>query len=107
MQVIDNSTDIIAGHFSRRLCNRSAGRPRGRRAGRDQSKPSSGRRHACDGETPPPAYRADGAREPSSGQLSRTLDSAPARLRGRGDVPPGPAAHARTVVERARGGGWQ
>ena len=107
MQVIDNSTDVIAGHFFRRLCSRSAGRLRGRQASRNQCRASSGRRWAFDGETSSPAHRADGTGAPSSRQLSRTLDSAPARLRGRGDVPPGPAAHARTVVQRARVGGWQ
>jgi len=107
MQVIDNSTDVIAGHFSRRLCSRSAGRLRGRQASRNLCRASSGRRRAFDGDTSSPAQRVDGTGAPSSRQLSRTLDSAPAKLRGRGDVPPGPAAHARTVVQRARVGGWQ
>ena len=65
MQAIDNSTDVIAGHSSRRPCHP---------AGTDQSGAWSGPRHA------------------SGGRLSRTEDSAPARLRGRGDLPPGPAA---------------
>ncbi len=65
MQAIDNSTDVIAGHSSRR--------PR-HRGGTDQSRAWGGPRHAF------------------GGRLSRTDDSAPARLRGRGDVPPWPSS---------------
>ena len=65
MQAIDNSTDVIARH--------SARHPR-HRAGIDQSRGWSGPRHAF------------------GGQLSRTDDPAPARLRGWGDVPPWPSS---------------
>ena len=68
MQAIDNPTDVIAGHSPRRPCHP---------VGTDGSGAWSGRRHA------------------SVGRLSRTEDSAQARLRGRGDPPAGPAATRR------------
>src|SRR5437660_11284788 len=88
MRAID-STDLIAGHPSHRSSNRNPARQRRRPAGRDQSRASGGPRHALGGSPPLSADRADGS---SFQQLSGTGDSAPARLRGRGDVLPAPAA---------------
>jgi len=48
MQAIDDSTDAIASRFSCRPRHRNASRPHHRRAGIDQSRPSSGSRHAFD-----------------------------------------------------------
>ena len=109
MQAVGNSTELIAGHPSRRLRHRNHARQLRRPAGRDQSRASSGPRHALAGYPFLPADRADGADGYSSRQLSRTEDSAPARLRGRGDVPPGPAAAsgAQIMVERAKASGSQ
>jgi hypothetical protein len=95
MQAVGNSTELIAGHTSRRLRHQNPARQLHRPAGRDQSRASSGPRYALGSHPSLPADRADGADVSSSRQLSRTEDSAPARLRGRGDVPPGPAAHTR------------
>jgi len=62
-----------------------------RRAGRDQSKAPRSPRHPSDGQRSTDTDRADGVDQPSSRQLSQTVDSAPARRRGRRDVAPGPA----------------
>ena len=100
MQAIGNSTELTAGHPSRRLCHRNRARQLRRPVGRDQSRASSGPSHALGGHPSLQADRAYGAAGSSSWQLSRTDDTAPARLRGRGDVPPGPAAHTRRAPSR-------
>ena len=109
MQAVGNSTELIAGHPSRRLRHRNPARQLCRPAGTDQSRASTGARHALGAHPSPKGDRADGARGSSSWQLSRTEDSAPAMLRGRGDVPPGLAAASRAqiLVERAKASGSQ
>ncbi len=101
MQAVGNATDLFAGRPSHRSSNRNPARQLRRPAGMDQSRASSRLRHALGGDLPLPAERADIY---SFRQLSRAEHSAPARLKGRGDVPPGPAAaiRAQIVVERAK-----
>ena len=77
--------------YGRRWRQRDLGSHVTRRAGRDQSRAPHGPHHPSDGQRSPHIDRADGLDQDSSRQLSRTVGSAPARRRGRGDVPPSPA----------------
>jgi hypothetical protein len=83
VQALDYSIHAIASQLSSRPRQRYASRRQHRPAGSDQSRPSSCSRRVSDGRRSPLARSVDGADQSSSRQLSRTVDSAPVRLRGR------------------------
>src|SRR5215471_10361530 len=94
MKAIDDSTDAIASHFSRRPRNRNPSDPHPQRAGTDQSRASSGPSHALDSERSPQANRIDSVNQSSSQTAEPNRGPGSGKAEGPGGPTPWPCCNS-------------